>query len=75
MSVMIVLFLSFNIFILKLFMLILFGFLMNDLIYAADISEIKYEQKYNYFFQQQKAKINSQMNYTLKLKNKNSQYI
>ena len=34
-------------------MLILFGFLMNDLIYADDIGEIKYEKKYNYFLQQQ----------------------
>ena len=40
-------------------MLILFGFLMNDLIYAADIGEIKHEQKYNYFLQQQQTKINS----------------
>lgn len=43
-------------------MLILFGFLMNDLIYAADIGEIKYdlsEKKYNYFLQQQQTKINS----------------
>lgn len=40
-------------------MLILFGFLMNDLIYADDIGEIKYEKKYNYFLQQQQTKINS----------------
>lgn len=43
MSVMIVLFLSFIYLSLKLFMLILFGFLMNDLIYDADIGEIKYD--------------------------------